>query len=96
MEIVVCNGVEMLVYTGMRLWSLFAGFDFESITWYWKYKGDSAKIFRKYLLEERPINSLKKKKIQGLTKALVAVHSYCRATGWSADKESHKFKVLIS
>ena len=57
----------MFIYTGMRLWSLFAGFDFESITWYWKYKGDFAKNFRKYLLDERPINSLKKIKIQALT-----------------------------
>jgi hypothetical protein len=59
MEIAVFSGVAMFIYTGMSLWLLFTGFDFESITWYWKYKGDSAEIFRKYLLEERPINSFK-------------------------------------
>jgi len=45
MEIIVFSGVIMFIYTGMSLWLLFTGFDFESITWYWKYKEDSAEIF---------------------------------------------------
>ena len=34
MEIAVFSGVAMFIYTGMSLWLLFTGFDFESITWY--------------------------------------------------------------
>jgi hypothetical protein len=59
MEIDVFSRVVMLNYIGMSLWLLFIGFNFKSITWYPKYKGDSAEIFKKYLLEERPINSFK-------------------------------------
>jgi len=59
MEIDVFSRVVMLNYVGMSLWLLFTGFDFESITWYWKYKGDSAKFFRKYLLKERSFNFFK-------------------------------------
>jgi hypothetical protein len=58
MEIDVFSRIAMHIYIGMSLWLLFTGFDFESITWYGKYKGDSAEIFKKYLLKERPINFL--------------------------------------